>query len=250
MIKELKNLFAFLTILPVGMDIDYLKDSAKYMPIFPLVGAFIGLIAALFSFLLLKILPELIVAMLTLGLILLITGLHHTDGLLDFGDGIMVQGSPEKKIRVMHDQRMGAGGFTMGFITILTTAFCIASLNTDIIIPSLIISEASAKLSMVVGVWLGKPAHEGMTIPFIESMQGKYRGMRLLIALLTTFLVAAYLLGIGGSIMVVSSIMISLVLVRMSNRHFKGITGDVLGAMNEIARMVSLITILAVSPWL
>jgi len=38
-------------------------------------------------------------------------------------------------------------------------------------------------------------------------------------------------------------------MVGFSNRHFKGVTGDVMGAMNELARMVSLIFILAVIGW-
>ena len=49
MLKEIKNLIAFLTIIPVGMDQNCLTDAAKYMPLFPLVGAFIGLLAGVFA---------------------------------------------------------------------------------------------------------------------------------------------------------------------------------------------------------
>lgn len=38
------------------------------------------------------------------------TGFHHLDGLIDFGDGMMVHGSPEKKIAVTRDKRIGTGG--------------------------------------------------------------------------------------------------------------------------------------------
>jgi len=118
MLKEIKNLLAFLTIIPVGMDPDCLTDSAKYMYLFPLVGAIIGLLAGLFAWLLLNILASLVVGILTLSFILLLTGLHHTDGLLDFGDGIMYQGPPKKKIEIMHDQRTGAGGLALGLVAI------------------------------------------------------------------------------------------------------------------------------------
>jgi len=33
--------------------------------------------------------------------------------------------------------------------------------------------------------------------------------------------------------------------VAISHRHFKGVTGDVLGATNELTRMVALIVLLA-----
>ncbi|NIR86954.1 adenosylcobinamide-GDP ribazoletransferase, partial [Candidatus Bathyarchaeota archaeon] len=45
MLKEIKNLTSFLTIIPVGMDPDCLTDAANYMYLFPAVGAFIGLLA-------------------------------------------------------------------------------------------------------------------------------------------------------------------------------------------------------------
>ena len=48
----------------------------------------------------------------SLALLLWMTGLHHTDGLLDFGDGVMVHGTAEHKIEVMHDQLTGAGGLS------------------------------------------------------------------------------------------------------------------------------------------
>ena len=249
MLKEIKNLVAFLTIIPVGMDQDYLSDAAKYMPIFPVVGAFIGLLAGLLAWLLFHVLPLLVVGILTLGFILLITGLHHTDGLLDFGDGVMYQGPAEKKIEIMHDQKTGAGGLTLGLITLLTTALCIARLNANIVIQSLIVSEVSAKFSMVVGAWMGKSAHKGMNTYFINAMHGQRRKTRLIVALAISFSIATILLWITGSMTVISSLVLSLIIVGVSDRHFAGVTGDVLGAMNDLARMASLITILAVIRW-
>jgi adenosylcobinamide-GDP ribazoletransferase len=48
---------------------------------------------------------------------------------------------------------------------------------------------------------------------------------------------------------VLAAIMASLIMVEISHRHFKGVTGDVLGATNELTRMVSLITLLAMIGW-
>jgi adenosylcobinamide-GDP ribazoletransferase len=249
MLKELKNLIAFLTILPMGMDQDYLTDAARYMPLFPLIGVFIGSLAGIFAWLLFQILPDLVVGMLTLGLLLLITGLHHTDGLLDFGDGVMYQGSPEKKIEVMHDQLTGSGGLTLGLVTLLTTAFCVAGLDANIVIQSLIVSEVSAKLSMVIGAWVGKSAHEGMNTFFVNAMHGEYRKIRLSVALILSLGIAIPLLGTAGFIVIISGLIASLIMVEVSRRHFGGVTGDVMGAMNEIIRMFSLITILVAVRW-
>src|SRR4030067_1618474 len=119
MLKELKNLLSFLTIIPFRMDENFLRDSARFMFLFPLVGAFIGLLDGAFGWMLQYFLPSLVVGALILGVLLLLTGLHHTDGLLDFGDGVMAQGSAERKIEIMHDQLTGAGGLTLGIMTYL-----------------------------------------------------------------------------------------------------------------------------------
>jgi len=246
MLKEIKNLIAFLTIIPVGMDQDCLTDAANYIYLFPLVGVFIGLLAGIFGWLLLNVLDALIVGILTLGFILLITGLHHTDGLLDFGDGIMYQGPAEKKIEIMRDQQTGTGGLTLGLVTILTTAFCIAQLKQNFIIQGLVASEASAKLAMVVMAWVGRSAHEGMNTYFVNAMHGQYRNLRLIVALFIAFSIAFSLLTAVGFTAAIAGLVVALVIVGISNRHFKGVTGDVFGAGNELARLASLIAVLVV----
>jgi adenosylcobinamide-GDP ribazoletransferase len=249
MLKEIKNLFSFLTIIPLSMDKDMLSDSAKLMFLFPLVGAFIGLLAGVFGWVTSQFLPFLVVGALVLGLLLLITGLHHTDGLLDFGDAAMAHGSAERKIEVMHDQLTGAGALTLGIMTYLITAFSIAELNAGIIVQSIVVAEVSAKLSMVVGAWAGKPVHQGMGSSFLAAMRGKKGDARLVAALAISFAIAVPLLWLAGAVAVMAAIIAGFVMVGISHRHFKGVTGDVLGATNELARMTSLIVLLAMIRW-
>jgi adenosylcobinamide-GDP ribazoletransferase len=249
MLKEIKNLFSFLTAIPVNMGENMLTDAAKSMFLFPLIGAFIGLLAGLFGWVTSQFLPSLVVGGLVLGLLLLITGLHHTDGLLDFGDGVMAHGSSERKIEIMHDQLTGAGGLSLGILTFLVTALSIAELNTGVIIQGLVIVEVSAKLSMVVGAWAGKAVYQGMSSSFLEAMHGKKGNARLVAALVISFGIAIPLLWLVGVITVLAAIIASLVVVEIAHRDFKGVTGDVLGATNELTRMVSLIIFLAVIEW-
>ena len=175
--------------------------------------------------------------------------MHHTDGLLDFGDGVMAHGSAERKIKIMHDQLTGAGGLSLGIMTFLITALSIAELNTGIIIQGLIVAEVSAKLSMVIGAWAGESAHKGMASPFLEAMHGKKGTARLIAALVISFGIAVPLLWLVGAVTLLAGIIASLIMVVISHRHFKGVTGDVLGATNELTRMVSLVMLLAMIRW-
>ena len=246
-IKELKNLFSFLTVFPVVMDKDLLTDCARSMWAFPLIGALIGLLAGMFGWVAYQFLPGVVVGGLVLALLLWITGLHHTDGLLDFGDGVMVHGSFEHKIKVMHDQLTGAGGLSLGILTILLSALAIGQLGSGIIISSILVVELSAKLSMVVVAWAGESAHQGMNSPFLEAMHGRKGNMRLIGALAVSFSVALPLLRLAGAFTVLVAVITGLVMVAVAHKHFNGVTGDVFGATNELARLVCVIVLLVVA---
>ncbi len=252
--KEIKNLLAFLTVLPLRMDMDCLADSAKLMFLFPLVGALIGLLAGVFGWAASLILPGLVAGALALGLLLLLTGLHHTDGLLDFGDAVMYHGTAERKIEIMHDQFTGAGAIGLGVMTYLVTALAfgelgrtisIGSFAVPLIIPALVVIELSAKLSMVVGTWAGKAVHEGMNSPFMEIMHGRHGDAYLATALGLSVVVAFPLLWFAGLTTVLAAVFTGLVMVWVARRHFGGVTGDVLGATNELARMTCAVVLLA-----
>jgi len=248
-IKELKNLLSFLTIFPVAMDNDMLTDCAKGMWTFPLFGALIGLIAGAFGWVAYNFLPGIVVGGLVLAALLLITGLHHTDGLLDFGDGVMAHGNAEHKIEVMHDQLTGAGGLSMGIMTMLISALAIGQLKIGLIVGGIIAVEASAKLSMVVMAWAGKSVHQGMNSPFLESMHDTKGDVRLLASLAISFAIALPLLRWAGAFVVLAAVFTSLLMTAVAHRHFNGVTGDVFGATNEITRMVCVVVLLAVVAW-
>lgn len=248
-VREFKNLFSFLTVLPVKMDNNLLSDCARYMFAFPLIGAFIGLLAGVFGWVAYQFLPGIVVGGLVTAALLWLTGLHHTDGLLDFGDGVMVHGTPERKVEVMHDQLTGAGGLSLGILTMLITALSIGQINAAIIIPAVIVVEVSAKLSMVVMAWAGRAVHQGMNTSFLQFMHGPQGSMRLLAGLLIAFAIALPLLRWAGAVVILAGILTSLVMVSVAHRNFNGVTGDVFGATNELARLVSLIALLAVASW-
>jgi adenosylcobinamide-GDP ribazoletransferase len=219
------------------------------MFIFPLIGAFIGLLAGVFGWVAYQFLPGIVVGALVLAILLWITGLHHTDGLLDFGDGVMAHGTFEHKIEVMHDQLTGAGGLALGMMTLLISALAIGQLNRGIIVQGIIVVEVSAKLSMVVMAWAGKSVHQGMNSTFLTFMHGGKGSARLVVALVISFAIALPLLCLAGVIVILAGIMTSLVMVAVAHKNFNGVTGDVFGATNELTRMVSVIALLAVFAW-
>ena len=223
-----------------------LTDCARNMWAFPLIGAFLGFLAGLFGIVTFHFLPSIVAGGLVFALLLWMTGLHHTDGLLDFGDGVMAHGTPEHKIDVMHDQLTGAGGLSLGILTMLITALAIGQLNVRLILPTILVIELCAKLSMVVAAWAGKSVHQGMNSPFLEAMHGRRGNIRLVIALILSFAIGVVFLKGAGIFVVLASVITGLVMVAVAHKHFNGVTGDVFGATNELARLVCVVVFLAV----
>jgi adenosylcobinamide-GDP ribazoletransferase len=257
-VKQLKNLLSFLTVFPVAMDKDLLTDCARNMWAFPLIGALLGLLAGLFGWVAVQFLPNLVVGALVLALLLWMTGLHHTDGLLDFGDGVMVHGTPQKKIDVMHDQLTGAGAIGLTLMTYIVAAFAFASFGGNqnyfgfripFIVPAVIVIELCAKLSMVTGAWAGKSVHEGMNTSFLQYMHGTGGNIRLVAGLAISLVIGFLLLGLAGVFIVIAAVVTGLVMVAVAHRNFGGVTGDVFGATNELTRSVCAVVLLAVIAW-
>jgi adenosylcobinamide-GDP ribazoletransferase len=239
----LKNSIAFLTIIPVGMDSDGVIQAARYMPIFPLIGAFVGFAAGTLVWGLSHFLPNLLVGALGLGFLLLVNGVQNTDGLLDFGDALMCHGSRRRKLRVMRDPHTGAGGFALGLIVLLATALAIASLDNTKAIERLVAVEAAAKFSMVLEAGLGKSAQKGINTFFVRTMHAR-RQLCLGTSFVLFFAISALALQVTGFIVCLIAIGTTVVMLALATRAFGGITGDVMGATNEVTRLIAMIAIL------
>jgi adenosylcobinamide-GDP ribazoletransferase len=222
---------------------------------FPLIGALLGLLAGLFGWVAYYFLPALVAGALALAALLWMTGLHHMDGLLDFGDGVMAHGTFEHKIEVMHDRFTGAGAIGLVLMTYLVTALAFGEFGRNVffgnfavplVVPALIVVELCAKLSMVVAAWAGKSVHQGMNSPFLEAMHGPDGNLRLAAALLISFAIAIPLLSWAGIFVVLAGLITGLVMVAVAHKHFNGVTGDVFGATNELTRLICVVVLLAV----
>ncbi|MHA1380031.1 MAG: adenosylcobinamide-GDP ribazoletransferase [Candidatus Helarchaeota archaeon] len=259
MFKGLRNSIAFLTKIPVGMDIENMDDLAKGVWLFPVIGMLIGTIGGLIGFFLYFFLPNLLVGSLILAIILFLTGLHHTDGLLDFGDGVMAHGTPEKKIEIMHDINTGTGGIVLGIIVLLITAVSYSYLNTFIIF-GVIIAEITAKLGMLEIISFSKRTSPGskMAKPFIGLTKPYHYFMGLIVTfillfflnygikLLIFFTLGVWYFPIFGFIMqlliiLVCSFVPSFIIYLIAKRNFNGMSGDSFGAINDISRMFTLV---------
>jgi adenosylcobinamide-GDP ribazoletransferase len=84
---------------------------------------------------------------------------------------------------------------------------------------------------------LGNSASLGSNSPFMKIMKDKKK----LMASFIIMIIPIALLGeTTGLVMLGVTIVVTLVILAISNRSFGGITGDVLGSTNELTRLASL----------
>lgn len=235
MFEGIRSVFAFLTIFPCGKNCT-LERAASSMWIFPLAGAAVGAVSGAFGYAASQFLPPSVSSAVALFALLLLTGFHHFDGLLDFGDAAMFRGSIEERRRVMQDAGTGAGGIGLSFFVLLITYFSLSASHN--LITSLMVAEASAKFSMVMGAYVGKAAHRGIGSIFVDALKGNH-GRFFLSFLIYLPVIAA--VPERGAAVLIASYLSSMLLVYLSTRLLGGVSGDAFGAMNEVTRMAVLL---------
>lgn len=253
---------AFLTAIPLRMDEDFLELSARFMFLFPVIGAVIGFFAGLYSFFtnyflsflfgffnatffsgsqttLFVCLTRGLASVMTLSFLLVLTGLQHTDGLIDVGNALGIRkASVEERIEIAHAWIVTRSGALLALLVSLCTLLLIFLAKPEAIIRFLIVAEVSAKLAMVTCAWQGTSLQRGKGSIFIDSM--KDRHSLYLTSLAASLLMSAMLLGLKGTLAVTSGIVVGGLFIVLSKRVFGGATGDIFGATNEIARMIAM----------
>jgi len=236
MLKEISSVFSFLTIIPSNST--NLEAVARYMHIFPIIGIAIGLLIGSVGFGLSFFLDPLIVSLLVVASIAVITGIHHTDGLADFADGLMTRGTKGKKRKAMKDLSTGSAGIASVVLYVVGAIIALSLTSGYDLFKAILLSEILAKFSMVLMASIGNSAAVGSNSPFMQIMKDK---RRIAIASVITIIPLVVIGGTVGLILFGASIGVTLFLVALSTRSFGGITGDVLGATNELTRLSSLL---------
>jgi len=175
--------------------------------------------------------------LLVVASIAIITGIHHTDGLADFADGLMTRGTKEKKRNAMKDLSTGSAGIVSVVLSIVGVIIALSLTTGYELFQAILLSEILAKFSMVLMASIGKSAAAGSNSPFMQIMKDK---RRLTAAGVITIIPLVVIGGTTGLILFGASIGVTLFLIGLSTRSFGGITGDVLGAANELTRLSSL----------
>lgn len=240
-LTALRSGFGFLTTIPVGITMEGIENLMKHIYLFPVIGAVLGVIFAVIGLVSSAIFPPVFASLVIIISIYYFTGFNHIDGLSDFGDGIAAHGTKEKKIAAMRDTAIGTGGLMFCILAILgvfSILFFIAEINFQpMFLPfALIVAETGAKQSMVTVAAFGRRLHEGFGAMTVDNTKKS----DFIIGMVFSGSVGYVFLGVFGIEAVIISQLAGLLVLNTANRHFGGVSGDVVGASNEIGRLAAL----------
>ena len=238
----------FLTILPLPFSTQSQVQPQQLAASFgwyPFVGFLLGTILVLSDRLLLTILSEPAANMLLLTILVVLTGALHQDGLADTIDGVAGGKDAVHRLAILRDSQIGAIGATGLILAIGLRYAGLTSLPPGGRESLLLCMPALGRWSMVVGSWkVSYPRPQGgVAAAFVEYIS------------LRDICMATMIFGIGlfwalhplkAIILVLGVVILIRLMVWVASRLFGGVTGDILGSMNEVTEIVFLLS----APWL
>lgn len=238
----------FLTIIPLGKASHVRstpRELASSMQWYPAVGLMIGGTLgagnALFD---MAFTPD-VTALLVLCVLVILTGGLHQDGLADTIDGLGKRGSPAERLAVMKDGSIGALGAT-GLLLVLGLRFAgILHLPAPDRLLLLLCMPVIGRWAMVVATFGSSHARAsgGLASDFFNEL----RLRDVLWATVWTGVLLCGTLGWQAGVLFLGlGAVVARGLVFACARVFGGMTGDVLGAINEVTEILFLLAAPAV----
>lgn len=237
----------FLTRLTVpdllGFEPVWLGRSAAY---FPLAGLLVGAIAAAALALAATVWPSPVPAVLAVMAGVVATGAFHEDGLADTADGLGATGDRQRCLEIMKDSRVGTYGAMAVVGSVVTRVAALSVLPPPLAVTALLAAHTSARTVPVVVTALMPYAAEPARSR-IGAIDGATPRRRLFAVLFGAAPFFAVPLPNALLAMALGSLAASVILWR-AKRVLGGVTGDVLGASEQLFEMGVLLGLAATPP--
>ena len=231
----------FLTLIPPLVKRPFTeKELGQAVGFYPLVGLTIGAVLVGANMLLGLVFPPFVRATLILVLWVLMSGALHLDGFLDACDGIFGGFTPQKRLEIMHDERVGAFGMAGGVLLLLlkfTTLGALPNPNAALLlVPTL--SRWGISLALIAYPYA---RDQGVGRAIKDNAGWRQLALASVMAILTAWFTFQWM----GLIALVIAGMIVWLAATFILRRIPGLTGDIYGALNELVELVLIVIFVA-----
>lgn len=224
-----------LTIVPVRSKPEELGKSISF---FPLVGLLLGVCLVVLEYTLSYFLPTSIVRLIIIAFLIIITGGLHLDGLADTVDAVSSREKGDRALEIMKESTIGPIGASSIFIFLLAKYIALGEFFGGRLYAMLLLFPMIGRMGIVTACWMFPYAKkEGVGKAFIGNAGLK----EFVIAGLISFISGFFLFGLRAVFILGFVILITVLIGKYFTKRFGGITGDILGFINEVSELVALI---------
>jgi adenosylcobinamide-GDP ribazoletransferase len=236
-VKGLAVAAAFLTRIPIPVEVSSDDELGGAVPWFPVVGAGIGAVVGAVAWVGLGVeLPPLVAAGVAVAASLLLTGAFHEDGLADTFDGLGSGRSDSEAVEIMRDSRIGAFGAAALTVALLLQAATLAAIPQRELITMMTAAHAASRSLAVIAMLLPAGAHSGLGADYARTAHP----VGITIGAAGGLGIAAALLLADGWIML-PAVATGAAVALWARHRIGGVTGDVLGAVQQVTMLTILV---------
>lgn len=228
---------SLLTRVPVRSSADG-AALARAVPWFPVVGAGIGAVVAGAYVGLVQILPPLLAAALAVVAGAALTGAFHEDGLGDVADAFAGGWTKERRLEILDDPRLGTFGVLAVSGALLVRVSAVATLDAwsaVALLPAAHCMSRTAAIVLMRRMPLATP--DGVGAGYAASLTKNQEAA----AILVTCPIVGGLMNVWALPALVLCAGAALGMGTLARRKIGGISGDVLGATQQVAELAVLI---------
>lgn len=242
--SDLQVAAAFLTRLPIRTPADAgMAALGRAVRCFPLVGLGVGLLGGVVYAIAQGLsLPPLPAAVLAVAAIVLATGALHEDGLADTADGFGGGQGRDRKLAIMRDSRIGSYGVIALVLMLALRIGAIAALaETEVVVAALIAVHAGSRAFVAAIMWREPLARSDG----LAAGAGRPSQVAMLWAAGIGALVTLIFTGVDAILAVGAGAVVALAIAWLARRQIGGVTGDVLGAVQQGTETAMLLALVA-----
>ena len=229
--------FQFLTIFPTLIKRMFTsQEMGRAVGWFPLVGVALGASLYGVNYAAQLIFPASVSAALTLFAWVIFTRSFHLDGFMDTCDGLFGGWTPERRLEIMKDSRMGAFGIAGGILVLLTEYAALSSSKN--LFPALMLATTLGRWASPLVIYSFPYAREeGLGIEMKQNVSPREIFLATLIAGITAWFVSGW----AGFLLMLGAAAIGFLLALYAVRLLSGLTGDIYGTVTTLVEMLTLV---------
>ena len=229
----------FLTIVPVpGRESAGSSALGRAAWWFPVVGLMLGSALAVAALAADALFPPLVAAALLVTGWKVATGGIHLDGVADSLDGLAGRDAA-RRLAIMRDSRIGVFGAAGLILLCLLAVAALATLSPPLRLRVLVLAPVIGRVApLLAGAWLAPATPgQGLGAAFTAGLS-RWAGPAHVVG---GCALAAWLLGMWGVAVAAAAWSVALLAAAFVARRLGGVTGDVLGAVVEVAELGALL---------